>query len=137
MKKTVVYTVLLGLVLVLVASPFLLGVGYRGSGSAAADLWAELTALHGEPYTGRAVEGGTEDMEFSIRPTDWLFTDGRFRAAVGWDYHYRCEVIYTVFAEDGGTSVRKVVYTGIDPVGRDKETVRAYLDTEHAVYPAE
>ena len=64
------------------------------------DLKAELAEIHGEPYEGREVEGGTEDMEFSVRPTDWLFTDGRFRQAVGWDYHYRCEVIYTFHGAD-------------------------------------
>lgn len=87
--------------------------------------------LHGEPYEGREVEGGTEDMEFSIRPTDWLFTNYNFRMKWGWDYHYRCEVIYTFHGADGSTDIRKIVYTGIDPMGKDKETVRAHLEPGH------
>ena len=130
MKKTVLYTMLLLAVLVLVVFVWTTGIGYRASGSAMLDLKAELAEIHGEPYEGREVEGGTEDMEFSVRPTDWLFTDGRFRQAVGWDYHYRCEVIYTSHGADGRTDGRKIVYTGIDPMGKDEETVRAHLVTD-------
>lgn len=131
MKKTILYTMLLLAVLVLVVLVLTQGIGYHASGSARLDLEAELAALHGEPYEGREVEGGTEDMEFSIRPTDWLFTNYNFRMKWGWDYHYRCEVIYTFHGADGSTDIRKIVYTGIDPMGKDKETVRAHLETGH------
>lgn len=130
MKKTILYTVLILAVLVLMVLVLTMGIGYRASGSAVLDLEAQLAALYGEPYEGREVEGGTEDMEFSIRPTDWLFTDYNFRMAVGWDYHYRCEVIYTVYGADGTTAVRKIVYTGIDPMGPGQETERAYLEID-------
>ena len=45
-----------------------LGVGYRPSSSAVLDLKAELEALYGKEYTGKAVEGGTEDMVFVVEP---------------------------------------------------------------------
>lgn len=109
------------------------GIGYHRSASAVLDLKEALKALHGEPYTGREVENGTEDMEFIIKPASFLFTNWNLRNFFSWDYRYQCEVIYTVHpdGENDGVERTMYTYTGFDPMGPGKEAERAYLDTEH------
>lgn len=107
-----------------------LGIGYYSSGSAILDLEEELKGLHGEPYTGREVENGTEDMEFSIKPDTFFLTNYSLRDFWGLDYRYRCEVIYTTHSGEKIDSVRKISYVGIDPMGHGKEEMRAYLERE-------
>ena len=104
-----------------------MGIGYYSSGSAVQDLRAELIALHGEPYT-RKVEAGIETMEFSVKPNTFFPTNYSLRHFFGWDYQYKCEVMYTVSNDNGVISVRKIDYIGIDPMGADNIEVRAYID---------
>ncbi len=127
-----VFPLLCAAVVLLGAAILLCGVGPRSSGSAVADLREQLQSLHGQPYTGRTVEGGEEDMSFSITPTDWFATNFHLRQSLGWDYHYRCQVIYTTRHADGAPdAVRVVEYRGVDPMGRgEKARQRAYLDGE-------
>ena len=103
------------------------GIGYYSSGLAIRDLKAELIAIHGEPYT-REVEEGTETMEISIEPSTFFFTDYNLRHFFGWDYQYKCEVIYTISNDKGIVSVQKIDYVGLDPMGAEKADVRAYID---------
>lgn len=110
-----------------------MGIGYYSSSSAVLDLKEALTALHGEPYTGRVAENGIEDMEFSVVPDTFFLTNYNLRNTLGLDYRYQCKVTYTVHLNDGTVSVRSVTYTGIDPMGQGKEFDRAYLDTENVI----
>ena len=105
-----------------------MGIGYYSSGAAVRDLKADLVNLHGEPYTGREVEGGTETMEFSIKSDTFFLTNYNLRHFFGWDYRYKCEVIYTVSDDNGIVRVRKINYVGIDPMGADESDIRAYIE---------
>lgn len=108
------------------------GVGPYTSGSAVQDLTAELTDLHGEPYTGRETASGTEDMTFSVESETFFLTNYSLRSALGLDYRYSCKVIYTTHSAVGEVHTRTVTYTGLDPMGSGKETARAYLDPASA-----
>ncbi len=106
------------------------GIGYYSSGSAILDLKEELEHLHGEPYIGREVENGIENMEFSVEPKTFFLTNYNLRKAFGLDYQYRCEVKYTVYSNGKMIHEKKFQYIGIDPMGQGKEDIRAYIDTE-------
>ncbi|MDD6815599.1 MAG: hypothetical protein PUE84_04055 [Firmicutes bacterium] len=107
-----------------------LGIGYYRSGSAVRDLTEELTTLYGEPYTGREVENGTEDMEFSVESGTFFLTDENFRYFWGLDYRYECKVIYTTYSNDETVSVRTITYDAVDPMGPDVQFDRAHLVME-------
>ncbi len=115
-------------VLLVIAVILWMGVGAYSSSSAVSDLLEAMTARHGEPYTGKAVENGTEDMAFSVEPATFFPTNYALRNALGWDYRYQCTVTYTLHAPDGTVTQRTVTYTGIDPMGQGQETTRAYLE---------
>lgn len=128
MKKKLVILLLLiaagaGIVCWLGVEPFY-------SSSAVHDLEAELIALHGEPYTGRAVDNGEEDMAFSFEPATTFLTNYNLRQTLGLDYQYQCSVTYTVRSGGEVIDTRTVTYTGIDPMGRGSEDARAYLDLD-------
>lgn len=105
-----------------------LGVGYTSSGAAVHDLREELQAIYGEEYTGRETDGGTEDMIFEIQPKTWLLTNWNLRQARGLDYEYQCRVIFTQYENGKQVSVRTICYQGIDPMGKDHTTDRAYIN---------
>ena len=107
-----------------------LGIGCYRSGSAVRDLTEELTTLYGEPYTGREVENGTEDMEFSVESGTFFLTDENFRYFWGLDYRYECKVIYTTYSNDETVSVRTITYDAVDPMGPDVQFDRAHLVME-------
>ncbi len=107
-----------------------LGIGHYSSGSAVQDLKEDLIALHGEPYTGREIENGTEDMEFSIESDTFFLTNWNLRNFFGWDYRYKCKVTYTVYSDGEISDVRTITYAGFDPMGYEKSDIRAYIDTE-------
>ncbi len=121
------FTVLLAVVVVLAGLVCWMGVGYRSNGSAVRDLKGQLQEIYGAPYTGKAVGTGTEDMDLSVEPTTWFMTNPGWRRFFGLDYRYRCEVVYTTYADGKVDQVRKFIYTGFDPMGRDTEDLRAYL----------
>jgi hypothetical protein len=105
-----------------------LGIGYRPSSSAVLDLKAELEALYGKEYTGKAVEGGTEDMVFVVEPKTFFLTNWSVRNFLSKDYEYECKVVFTTYFEDGTSSkVREITYQGFDPMGRENSDRRAYL----------
>lgn len=105
-----------------------LGIGYRPSSSAVLDLKAELEALYGKEYTGKAVEGGTEDMVFAVEPKTFFLTNWNVRNFLSKDYEYECKVVFTTYLEDGTSSkVREITYQGFDPMGREDSDRRAYL----------
>ena len=108
------------------------GIGPYTSSSAVQDLTQELVALHGEPYSGHERANGTEDMVFSIESKTFFLTDYNLRSSLGLDYRYTCKVIYTTYTASGETQTRTVTYTGLDPMGKGKETARAYIDTSSA-----
>ena len=117
-------------VLVLTGLVCALGIGPFTSSSAARDLREELASIHGEPYTGRVVENGTETMEFTVEPDSYFLTNWSFRNFLGWDYRYTCTVTYTVSSGDNIVSVRRVTYRGVDPMGSDEELQKAHLVPE-------
>ena len=120
----------LGLVLGLVLAVVLLlwlGIGPVSSGSAVADLKAELESIHGAEYTGKEVETGTEDMTFVVEPKTWFLTNWNLRNMLGLDYEYECRVIYTTHTEGGASVVRTVTYQAIDPMGEASMTESAHL----------
>lgn len=104
-----------------------LGIGYRPSGAAAWDLKTELMDIYGEPYTGRIVENGTEDMEILVEPASFFFTKWNVRHFFSWDYEYKCRVIYTVRSNDKIISKRTITYKGVDPMGYEKDEIGSYL----------
>ena len=104
-----------------------LGIGYRPSGAVARDLKTELMELYGEPYTGRVVENGIEDMEISVEPASFFLTRWNVRHFFSWDYEYKCKVIYTVRANDKIISVRTITYKGVDPMGYGKDGIESHL----------
>ena len=105
-----------------------MGITPHTSSSAVQDLTAALTELHGEPYVGRDVEDGTEDMTFTIHCSTRFPTNYNLRRSFGLDYRYTCTVIYTTHSPTGQTHTRTVTYTGYDPMGRNQDTARAYID---------
>lgn len=105
-----------------------MGITPHTSSSAVQDLTVALTELHGEPYVGREVEDGTEDMTFTIQCSTRFPTNFNLRRSLGLDYRYICKVIYTTHSPTGETHTRTVTYTGYDPMGNDQDTARAYID---------
>ena len=127
-KFVVLISVIIIVVIVLIICK--LGIGYYTSGNAVRDLTEELTTLYGEPYTGREVENGTEDMEFSIESDTFFLTDENFRSFWGLDYRYECKVIYTTYSNDETVSVRTITYNAVDPMGSSGQFDRAHLVME-------
>ena len=124
-RKYIAISLILCLVAVLINW---LGIGYRPSSSAVLDLKAELEALYGKEYTGKAVEGGTEDMVFVVEPKTFFLTNWNVRNFLSKDYEYECKVVFTTYFEDGtGSKVREITYQGFDPMGRENSDCRAYL----------
>ena len=106
------------------------GIGPYSSGAAVRDLTVELKSIYGEPYTGRAVEDGTEDMEISVKTQNYFLTDWNFRRFWGWDYHYECKVIYTTYSNGEAVSIKTITYDAIDPMNFEEQWERAYLIIE-------
>ena len=107
-----------------------LGIGPSSSGSAVADLMAELESIHGPEYTEKEVENGTEDMTFVVEPQTWFLTNWNLREMLGLDYAYECKVIFTTHTGEGRTLVRTITYQATDPMGKDATTARAHLDLD-------
>lgn len=128
MNKKVI-AVLLALCLVAAVIAWV-GVGPYTSGSAVADLRAELEAIYGPEYIGKDVENGTEDMVFSVESGTWFLTNWNLRNAFGMDYEYKCQVTFTTHGPEGSETTRTVTYLGIDPMGGENEALRAYLDPD-------
>lgn len=108
------------------------GIGPYTSGSAVQDLTAALTELHGEPYSGRETDAGTEDMHFSVESSTFFLTNPNLRHALGLDYRYICKVIHTTYTASEETRTRTITYTGLDPMGKGEETARAFIDISSA-----
>jgi len=120
------------LLLTLVAAVWMLlwlGIGPYSSGSAVADLKAELESIHGAEYTGKPVEGGTEDMVFVVEPKTWFLTNWNLRNTLSLDYQYECQVIFTTHTGDGATT-HSITYQAVDPMGEESMTQRAHLDLD-------
>ena len=120
------------LLLALVAAVWMLlwlGIGPYSSGSAVADLKAELESIHGAEYTEKPVEGGTEDMVFVVEPKTWFLTNWKLRNALNLDYQYECQVIFTTHTGEG-TTTRSITYQAVDPMGEESMTQRAHLDLD-------
>lgn len=126
MKKKA--TILIKAVIVLFGLVCWAGIGPYSSGSAVSDLKEEMAKIHGEPYVGRAVENGTEDMEFVVKPATFFLTDYNLRTFFSWDYTYDCQVIYTTHVGGDEPQTRTIEYRGIDPMGHDEAEVRAYIE---------
>ena len=105
-----------------------IGVGYVYSGSAGADFCEELVSIYGEEYSGKIVDGGTEDMRFEIKPKTFWMTDWYIRMEFDLDYEYECLVVITTYFDDGTTEIHTIAYKGYDPMGSEKMFDRAYLD---------
>ena len=90
MKKkpyiSIIAIILLMLLLVTTIDPHTSSSAYR-------DLTADLIELHGEPYVGREVEGGTENMTFSIKGRTFFPANYTLYKTLGIDYRYTCKVI--------------------------------------------
>ena len=67
-------------------------------------------------------------MEFTVEPNTVFPTRPWVRRFFGWDYHYKCTVIRSVYAGDRFIEMSIYEYDGIDPVGVGEEADRAYLD---------
>lgn len=105
------------------------GIGSYYSGAAGNALVEELEEICGDAYTGKTVDGGTQDMTFVIEPATFFPTNESVLRMLGWDYHYTCTVTFTTYAPDGSvTQVRTITYDGIDPV--EPNDARAYLDLD-------
>ncbi len=135
MKKSTRMIIWCAVVLVLLIVLILdMGVGPYSSGPAVRDLKEDLKELHGEPYSGRKVEGGIESMEFFVDPDTFFMTDYGWRKFFGVDYKYTCRVVYTVTSQDGEpVSVRTITYDGIDPMGHDEGEMKAYVDSGNSL----
>jgi len=134
MKNDPLSRILIAAAVVLLAVRWL-GIGYYYSGAAAADLMEDLTALHGEPYTGRQTETGTEDLTFSITGNTFFPTNYTLRQAFGWDYRYTCRATRTYYTDGKVIGWTTTTYVGIDPMGpteSDKHLARAYVDVSSA-----
>lgn len=107
-----------------------MGIGSYYSGTAAHDLVGELESIYGEAYTGKAVEGGTQDMTFTIDSATFFPTNWNLRYTLGLDYHYTCTVTYTTYSQGSVVSVRTITYDGIDPMGQEHDRDHAYLDLD-------
>ncbi|MBQ7001385.1 MAG: hypothetical protein IJN67_10135 [Oscillospiraceae bacterium] len=105
-----------------------LGIGPYSSSAAVLDLKAELESLHGREYTGKAVENGTESMEFVVEPKTWFLTNWNLRNMLGLDYQYECRVIVTTHTEENTTNIRTITYQASDPMGKESIDARAALD---------
>jgi len=126
MKKKLIRTLLR--IALLAGTIFALGVGPYSSDSAVQDLRAELAEIHGDPYTNREVATGLETLEFTVEPNTVFPTRPWVRRFFGWDYHYKCTVIRSVYAGDRFIEMSIYRYDGIDPMGFGEEADRAYLD---------
>ena len=104
------------------------GIGHRSSASAIADLRAELESLHGEAYVERNVGEGTEKTAIVVQPKTFFLTNYDLRNALSLDYEYECVVTVTSYVEGKETSVRTITYRGVDPMGKEHMTDRAYVD---------
>lgn len=113
------------------------GIGLYSSGSAVADLKAELESIYGPEYTGKAVEDGTEDMVFEVEPKSWMLTNWNLRSLLGLDYQYECRVVVTSHTADAEASVRTVTYQAVDPMGTAAMGERAHLIPESRVEAVE
>lgn len=102
------------------------GIGYRSSASAIEDLRTELVRLHGEACVGE----GTERTAIVVRPKTFFLTNYNLRHALGLDYEYECTVTVTSYEEGKETSVRTITYRGVDPMGKEHMTDRAYVDVD-------
>ncbi len=136
MKKKMIVLIL---VLSLVSFVFLriIGVGYSYSGAAGADLTAELETIYGKEYQGKAVDNGTEDMQFVIEPKTWIFTNWNLRMQLGLDYEYECKVVYTTYVDGEVSHIRTITYQAVDPMGSEKMFERAYLDLSSEIETTE
>ena len=123
-KKT---TVVLAAVLFLITAVLGMSAGFYSSSSAVQDLKAELETIYGAEYTGKAVETGTENMTFMVKPKSWFLTNWNLRNALGLDYKYECQVVFTTSTEENTTKIRTITYQGIDPMGAADAAERAYL----------
>ena len=122
------------LILCLAAAILLwLGIGPYSSSSAVSDLKAELESIYGTEYTGKLVENGTEDMVFAVRPKSWFLTNWKLRDALGMDYRYECQVIFTTHTGGDEQLIRTVTYRAIDPMGQREQWERASLDLDSKV----
>lgn len=121
--------IILALVL-LTALLWWLGIGYYTSSSAVLDLRAELETIHGPEYTGKSTEEGTEDMVFVIKPKSFFLTNWNLRNALGMDYKYECQIIFTTHRSDDTKAVRTIIYQAYDPMGTAKMGSRAGLDLD-------
>ena len=107
-----------------------LGIGYYTSSSAVLDLSAELETIYGPEYTGKTTEEGTEDMVFVIKPKSFFLTNWNLRNALGMDYKYECQVIFSTHRSDDTNAVRTIIYQAYDPMGTAKIDSRAGLDLD-------
>ena len=106
------------------------GIGYYSSGSAVADLKAELESIYGYEYTGKSTENGTESMEFQIIPKSRFLTNWNLRNTLRLDYKYECRVIFTTHMSGNTSAIRTITYQGTDPMGAENTFVRAHLDLD-------
>lgn len=126
MKKK--YINLFAFVFALLCLIYNLGIGYSyQSGAVIRDLKMELVDLYGEPYVGRVMENGIEDMEISVEPASFFLTSWDARHFFSWDYEYTCKVIYTVRSNDKIISERTITYKGVDPIGYEKDDIESHL----------
>ena len=125
-RKLMVSFVVLCLI---VATLCWVGVGSYSSGSAVRDLKTELEAIYGTEYTEKAVAHGSEDMAFVVTPKTWFLTNWNLRNALSIDYKYECKVIITTYVDGSAESVRTITYQAVDPMGAEKATDRAFLDS--------
>lgn len=107
---------------------FWLGVGPYSSSSAVLDLQAELEAIYGSEYTGKAVPNGVEDMIFEIEPRTRFLTNWNLRNTLGLDYLYECRVIFTTYTKENAATIRTITYQASDPMGAENISRRATLD---------
>ena len=122
-RKRIILTLLLIVTVIL----FACGIGPHSNASAIQDLKAELETIYGPEYTGKLVENGSEDMEFVVQPTTWILTNWNLRNALSLDYHYECQVVFTVHTGKAAKIIRTITYQAIDPMGSDDLAVRAHL----------
>ena len=109
-----------------------LGIGPTSSGSAVADLKAELESIYGPEYTGKEVDNGTEDMTFVVEPKTWFLTNWNLRNGFSLDYEYECKVVFTTHIGEQ-TKIRTITYRAIDPMGEKSQTERAHLDLDSKI----
>lgn len=127
MKK---WMISIAVICLLIGLVFWMGIGPYSSGSAVSDLKGELEKLYGPEYSGLPAENGAADMVFVVTPKTWFLTNWNLRNALGLDYRYECQVVFTTHTKENTKIIRTITYQGIDPMGKDHMTARAYLDLE-------